>query len=511
MDKFGGNVSLSSDLSSFKSCFNLIDAWRSKHPRVSQCSWFNSDMSIGSRLDSFLVVRELISSLVSCKISPCVFSDHDYVTLDVDLSQVFDFGSGVWKFNNSLLEDWVYCTLITDLIDQHLGFKHVFISVKNFWESLKEFIRNQTISFCKAKRRELSRECVRITNHLIKLKSRLVAGNLSVKPEIPELESALNAVFRQELDGIKIRSRAKWIEEGEKPTSFFFKLCCERFDQNSVYSIYDSSGTEVSDRAGLINAHEEFYADLFLHDEIDLCTQRELFSNLSLRLSEEDRDLREGLLSLSKLTTTLGNMSKNKSPGPDGLSVELYSKFWNLLGPILLEVINSCYADSDLCASMKTSNTRLVFKKGDRKNVKNWQPISLLNVDYKICSKALSLHLSLVLDKIVSPDQTCSVPGRSISSNLVTLRDMLDYIERTDEPGILISLDREKAFDCVDRSFLMNILQHFGFGPSFCRWISTLYYRANMQVMINGWLSQKIELQHGVRQGDSLSPMLYIL
>ncbi len=511
LDKFGGNVSLSSDLSSFKSCFNLNDAWRSKHPRVSQCSWFNSDMSIGSRLDSFLVVRELISSLVSCEISPCVFSDHDYVTLDVDLSQVFDFGPGVWKFNNSLLDDRVYCALITDLIDQHLGFKHVFISVKNFWESLKEVIRNRTISFCKAKRRELSRERVRITNRLIKLKSRLVAGNLSVKPEILELESALNAVFRQELDGIKIRSRAKWIEEGEKPTSFFFKLCRERFDRNFVYSIYDSSGTEVSDRAGLINAHEEFYADLFSRDEIDLCTQRELFSNLSLRLSEDDRDLCEGLLSLSEITTALGNMSKNKSPGPDGLSVEFYSKFWNLLGPILLDVINSCYADSDLCDSMKTSNTRLVFKKGDRKNLKNWRPISLLNVDYKICSKALSSRLSLVLDKIVSPDQTCSVPGRSISSNLVMLRDMLDYIERTDEPGILISLDQEKAFDRVDRSFLMNLLQHFGFGPSFCKWISTLYHGANMQVMINGWLSGKIELQRGVRQGDSLSPMLYIL
>ena len=363
LDKFGGNVSLSSDLSSFKSCFNLTDAWRSKHPRVSQCSWFNSNMSIGSRLDSVLVVRELISSLVSCEISPCVFSGHDYVTSDVDLSQVFDFGPGVWKSNNSLLEDRVYCALITDLIDQHLGFKHVFISVKNFWDSLKEVICNRIISFCKAKRRELSRERVRITNRLIKLKSRLAAGNLSVKPEILELESALNAVFRQELDGIKIRSRTKWIEEGEKPTSFFFKLCRERFDRNFVYSMYDSSGTEVSDRAGLINAHEEFYANLFSRDEIDLCTQQELFSNISLRLSEEDCDLFEGLLSLSEITTALGNMSKNKSPGPDGLSVEFYSKFSNLLGLILLEVINSCYADSDLCDSMKTSNTRLVLRK----------------------------------------------------------------------------------------------------------------------------------------------------
>ena len=116
----------------------------------------------------------------------------------------------------------------------------------------------------------------------------------------------------------------------------------------------------------------------------------------------------------------------------------------------------------------------------------------------------------LFFKKIATPDQTCSVLGRSIASNLVILRDMLDYIERTNEPGILISLDQEKAFDRLDRSFLMNLLQHLGFGPCFCKWISKIYLGANMQIMINGWLSEKIKLQHGVRQGESLSPMLYI-
>ena len=432
-----------------------------------QCTWFNANLSIGSRLDSFLVCREVASSLSSCEISPCVFSDHDFVILDVDLSYVFDFGPGVWKFNNSLLDDRIYCDLIIELINQHLIFRHVFISVKDFWESLKDVIRSRTIEYSKAKRIELSRERISITNRLIKLKSNLVNGDLSVKPEILELESALNAIFRREQEGMKIRSRAKWLEEGEVPSRYFFKLGRERFDRNYVSSILNSDGVEVSERTALISAHESFYANLFSREEIDLVTQEALFTNLSLRLSEEDRDRCEGLLLLSEITSALGNMSKNKSPGPDGLSVEFYSKFWNLLGPILLEVINSCYADSDLCDSMKTSNTRLVFKKGDRKNLKNWRPISLLNVDYKICSKALSSRLSRVLEKIVTPDQTCSVPGRSISSNLVMLRDMLDYIDRTDEPGIIISLDQEKAFDRVDRTFLMNLLKCFGFGPSF--------------------------------------------
>ena len=145
--------------------------------------------------------------------------------------------------------------------------------------------------------------------------------------------------------------------------------------------------------------------------------------------------------------------------------------------------------------------TRVIFKKGDRKNLKNWRLISLLNVDYKICSKVLSLGLSKVLEFIVDPDQTCSVPGRRITSNLHVLRDVLDYIDRTNETGILVSLDQEKAFDRVNRTFLLNLLSRFGFGPSFCSWINTLYNGANMRIIVNEWLSDAIPLSRGVRQG----------
>jgi len=83
------------------------------------------------------------------------------------------------------------------------------------------------------------------------------------------------------------------------------------------------------------------------------------------------------------------------------------------------------------------------MKKGYRKSLKNWRPTSLLNVDYKICSKGISVRLSKVLGFTVDPDQACSVPGRKISSNLHTLRDILDHIDRTGETGILVSLDQE--------------------------------------------------------------------
>ena len=115
------------------------------------------------------------------------------------------------------------------------------------------------------------------------------------------------------------------------------------------------------------------------------------------------------------------------------------------------------------------------------------------------------------MDFIVDPDQTCSVPDRKISSNLHFLRGILDYIDRTGETGILVSLHQEKAFDRVNRTFLQNLLVHFGFGPSFCHWINAFYRGANMCVIVNERLTEPIPLSRSARQEDSLSPMLYIL
>ena len=125
------------------------------------------------------------------------------------------------------------------------------------------------------------------------------------------------------------------------------------------------------------------------------------------------------------------------------------------MGPLLLRVGEQCFLDGELAESMKESITRLIFKKrGDTKHLKNWRLISLLNVDYKIISKAITIRLSKVIESIVHSDQTCSVPGRTTFSNVSLLRDILDHIELTRECAILVNLDQEKAFcDRVDRSF----------------------------------------------------------
>ena len=512
LDKFGGNVSLAKYLSDFRSTFSFVDIWRKRHPRSREMSWFNADLSIGSRLDKFFISAGLVGLVEKCEILPCCVSDHDFVSLSFDFKDLAPRGPGVWKMNNSLLEDDNFCQSISARILDLASCKDSFDSVKSWWDFLKSSLKDDIIFLAREKRRSLSHERISLANRLIGLRRQLIQGDSSISDEIIFVESQLAALVDRAADGAKTRSRVQWLEEGEKPSRYFFKLEKERFERNQVSSILNSEGVEVFDRHEIEKAHVDFYSKLFSVEDIDTSCRERLLQEISTSLSDSDSALCEGLISIEELTASLKTQNSGKAPGPDGFTAEFYVKFWNLLGPLLLDVINQSYADGELPESMKTSMTRLIFKKrGDVKDLKNWRPISLLNVDYKICSKAITLRLSKVLHVIVDPDQTCSVPGRSISSNIIQLRDTLDYIEQTGETGILVSLDQEKAFDRVNRDFLMNLLRRFGFGPNFCMWIATFYAGAHMQILLNGWLTDPIPLNRGVRQGDSLSPLLYIL
>ena len=151
---------------------------------------------------------------------PCVFSDHDFVSLCFNLSSFRARGPGVWKFNNSLLQDLSFQDAIRKSIDDHIRFQHAFSNIKEWWDFFKRPLKEKSIAFAKQKRAETNRERVFLTNKLITLKRRLV--NENVQQEIIDYETKLKALIEKETAGAKVRSRAQFIEEGEKPTSFFF-------------------------------------------------------------------------------------------------------------------------------------------------------------------------------------------------------------------------------------------------------------------------------------------------
>lgn len=223
LDKFGGNVTLCSAISVRKANFSLIDIWRKQHPRLREFTWFNSDFSLASRLDKFYVSPDLVQFVPSSSVRPCCFSDHDLVDLILDLSEYASSGPSLWKSNNSLLVDAVFCDHISSRVADLVGCVPRFSSFQDWWEFFKLSLKEEAIDFAKQKRIELNRERVNLTNCLISCKQRLIQGDASATAEIIALEAHLFSLFQLEIEGVEMRSRTRWIEEGENPTRFFFR------------------------------------------------------------------------------------------------------------------------------------------------------------------------------------------------------------------------------------------------------------------------------------------------
>lgn len=222
--------------------------------------------------------------MVSCEIRPCIYSDHDFVYIELDLHSVSQGGPGVWKFNNSHLQDEKFCSSVSDLIDRFVQLRSSFPSDLIVWDRLKHDIKCFAINYSRERWKKLSLERILLINRLSFLK-RCLAASCDVKTVIRQLETLLMQLFDQHLQGSKIRSQVEWIEEGETPSKYFFRLENEQHAKVFVSSFFDSSGAKVSSLPEMMEAHETFYSDLFSSENIDLPSQEDLFSHILARLS----------------------------------------------------------------------------------------------------------------------------------------------------------------------------------------------------------------------------------
>jgi len=306
--------------------------------------------------------------------------------------------------------------------------------------------------------------------------------------------------------GAQVRSQIRWVEEGETSLAYFFRLKKKKGADRWISALRVDDVSIFSSPEELCHSFASFHSSLFTAGPTNSSVQASLLENLPSALPPDQASLCEGHLTLGECLTALQGMARGKAPGIDGLPMEFYLKFWNVLGEDLVSVHKSCFDSGCLSLSQRRGVISLSFKKGDCLDPRNWRLSTLLNVDLLIIAGRQLKVIHIVVNK----DQTCGVPNRFIRENVALLRDVVEFASSS-TPVAILSLDQEKAFDRVDWSFMRSTLSSMGFGPSFISWVDQFYSPVQSAVNVNGYLSPFFGLSRGVRQGCPLSPLLYVL
>ena len=229
------------------------------------------------------------------------------------------------------------------------------------------------------------------------------------------------------------------------------------------------------------------------------------------KLNTEESNRLECELTLLEISKALQNMKNSKVPDIDGFPVEFFKVFWNKLKDFVLRAYNWSYKMGNMTITLQQCVISCIPKGNKcRTLLKNWRPISLISVVYKIISSAIANRIENVLDNLVSETQTGFVAGRFIGENSRLIYDILHYTEKENIPGLLMLIDFEKAFDSVSWEFLYATLKLLGFGPKMIKWITLFNTNIIGYVLQCGFLSQSFPINRGCRQGDPIS-YLFIL
>ncbi len=483
--------------------FKLIDTFRSINPSLPGFTW--SDGKTHSRIDFLFASKGLL--VHDATVTPAFFSDH----LKIDCALVFKDkvtkGRGLWKLNVSLLQDEKVVKRFKAKLKQWSSLQFLFNSIGEWWEDLKSRAKN---FFIEEGKRVAKKKRFKLKTHQAKLQRLYTNAHsgLDVAEDIAKLKREMMCLSADVSRGILIRSKIYHVETNEKCSRYFFRKLAK--NKNTIEALTDENGTERTEIKDILSRVHTFYSHLYRNEDLDREALENLLSNVDGKVRGHNGEL-ERDLSLHDLTQALESMQNSKAPGADGLPKEFYTTFWPELQSTLLEIYKESLRTGKLPPSMREGTISLLFKKGDRKDIKNWRPLTLLGVDRKILAKALYFRILDVVEKIVGADQTCAIPGRSMSDSLALVRDSYLYSVDRKISLSITGLDLEKAFDRLNQKYFKEVLSHFGFGPQMRAWIDLIYSDCISRVIVNGHTTEPFQVSSGVRQGCPLSVLLFIL
>ncbi|KAL3686059.1 hypothetical protein R1sor_004081 [Riccia sorocarpa] len=362
------------------------------------------------------------------------------------------------------------------------------------WIRIRSLLKKET-----EKRKEQGRRDTVLRRELAAMRTEH-GENLSEehKARLAHIEDQLRKQEHQDARAWRLRSKQRWLREGEAPSRYFFAQMKAKFTNETMPTLTLEDGTKTEDRAVIIGEVERFMSNLYerQHQTQEMNEARlETYTKITTTVTMQ-QDLRVSTRPPDHEIDIIATLlKKEKSPGLDGLTIEVLLECWPFVRQDCISMINHFWDTGELIKGQRTAVIKLVPKNDQKDKLPNWRPLSMMNLSYKIIAKLMAERFKKLMPQLVNRQQAGFIKGMCITSNLLALRLGANWARTSGQFCMFLKLDFIKAYDRIDQDFLLGTLKAMGFSEDSLNIFKDLMTKGKAKVHLNQDFTQTFQKQ----------------